>query len=382
MLGALPRSVAVLLLASSLAGTGNDVSAGPVAGQVPGQGAQRGAARRQEPAADLGELRRRWAGLTDEERTRMRQHLAELKKLSPEERRRTEERARRLDQMSRQLWRGIDPEVRARLEKLPAAKRRQILREMVVAEASAMGRRILSKLPADERKRLESASGEERVRILLDLRRQMNERIEGTFERIAPDMDFSPQEIERLRQLPSDLRREKFLEIVKRRTLRAVELHGLPAGVSPQRWRAAAELPPDEFYLALLRLRREHPSFGLGPGPGPERERREAGALWRLRQSLQLDLDPQQRLALSHLSRAERRAEMRRRQRRQALQAIRSEGLLPQAMIERLERSPDQQFFTVVRELVSGRKALAPEHPQRRAPEGRGARDRPPNRRW
>lgn len=340
---------------------------------------------RQDPAAgqahsapDRAELRRRWEGFPEEERVRLRERFAALSELDPEERARLTERTQRLNQLSRQLYNGLDDVERRRLDGLAAGKRRELLHEMVLAEARETSRRLWNKLSANDRERLEGAGEQERLEFFTEFRRRQSKRIDRSIEDLGPEFGFSPTEMERLRGLPTDRRRQRYLEMVKRRTLRTVENRGLPAEFPAQRWAAATQLAPEEFYLAILRLRRSFPELGIARrkgAPGTPGDPSTTAAQRRLVRSLQMDLDPAERLALSHLGRAERGAEMRRLKRERVLAVIRETQLLPPAAIERLQEQPDSRFFLAVRELLPNRGRAVREVPSRRAS---GDRRRPP----
>lgn len=304
-------------------------------------------------AEELADLRRRWEELPEAERARLRDRLVELEELPAETQRRIREQASRLDGLARQAYRGLEPQVRERIDRLPAPQRHELLEGMAVAEARDFGARILSKLPAEDRARLEGAGDDERVAYFLELRERTNERIARTIPSMAGELGFPPEHVARLESLPPERRREKFLELVQRRTLRAADVYGLPEGIPRGRWELVAELPPEEFYVALLRLRRKFPELGLRPNVRPDRGAGEAHL--RLRRAMLLHLDPEEMLSLSHLEGDERAAEVRRRQRERATAVIREERLLPSETAEHLDRWSESRFFFAVRELLGGR---------------------------
>ncbi|MEE8469228.1 MAG: DUF3106 domain-containing protein [Planctomycetota bacterium] len=353
----------VLMAAAPLLGAGS--GADGRARQDPAVGQARNAPER-------AALRQRWEGLSEQERARLRERFAALSELDPEERARLTERTQRLNQLSRQFYGGLDDAQRRRLDGLPTAKRRELLHEMVLAEARETSRRLWNKLSAADRERLEGVGEQERLEFFAEFRRRQGKRIDRSIEDLGPELGFSATELERLRGLPTDRRRQKFLEMVKRRTLRAVQSRGLPREFPARRWSSMTQLAPEEFYLAILRMRRSFPELGIAHGTDT---RATTAAQRRLVRSLQVDLDPAERLALSHLGRAERGAEMRRLKRERALTVIRETQLLPPAEIERLQGLADSRFFVAVRELLPQRGGGDRGGPSRRAP---GDRRRPP----
>ena len=351
------------------------------AAPLPGSGGGVDERVRQDPAVgqarsapDRAALRQRWEGLSEQERARLRERFAALSELDPEERARLTERTQRLDQLSRQFYGGLDDAQRRRLDGLPTGKRRELLREMVLAEARETSRRLWNKLSAEDRERLEGAGEQERLEFFAEFRRRQGKRIDRSIEDLGPELGFSATELERLRGLPEDRRRQKFLEMVKRRTLRAVQSRGLPREFPARRWSSMTQLAPEEFYLAILRMRRSFPELGIAHRTDTSTSR-PTEAQRRLLRSLQVDLDPAERLGLSHLGRAERGAEMRRLKRERALTVMRETQLLPPAEIERLQGLADSRFFLAVRELLPQRGGVDLGGPSRRAP---GDRRRPP----
>ena len=300
---------------------------------------------RRPDAAELDDLHGRWAALSESERDRYRARYAELASLQPEERARITERVRRLDELARMVFGSLDPRTQERLLALDAAKRRELLREMAVDEAGAMGQRILERMSADDRARLEQASEADRLRFLVEFRRRQDQRLEESIHGMAAEIGMSEEELARLETLLPDQRRARFLEIVKRRILHLVEQRGLPEGITAQRWEHASALEPREFYLAVLRLQVD-PRTRLPLGKRPPAE--ETG--WeRVRRALRPEDDHEARLELAHLSVAERRTQVRARRRAELVEILREEGLFDEALARASAQPSDAAFLAEVR---------------------------------
>jgi len=296
-------------------------------------------------AAELEDLHDRWAALSEAERDRFRARYAELASLQPEERARITERVRRLDELARMVFGSLDPRTQERLLALDGPKRRELLREMAVDEARAMGQRILERMSADDRARLEQASEADRLRFLVEFRRRQDKRLEESIVDMAAEIGMSEEELARLANLLPEQRRARFLEIVKRRILRIVEQRGLPEGITSQRWGHASALEPREFYLAVLRLQSD-PRTRLPLAKRPPAE--DAG--WeRVRRALRPEDDHEARLELAHLSVAERRTQVRARRRAELVAILSEEGLFDETLLQASRELPDAAFLIEVR---------------------------------
>jgi hypothetical protein len=326
------------------------------------------------------DLRKRFESLSEEQKQALRQRLERLKKLPAQERQELRAQAGQLEDMSRRVYRNLADRDRERLDSLPADKREDLLREMALAEARDMGHRILRKLPQEERERLEAAEPQERQRLLLELRHQMDRRIGQTIERMAPELGFSEEQVKRLNNLPSDERRAKFLQVVKRRCVQFVDRKGLPEGMQAKRWERIQQLPPDEFYLALLNLRREFPGLAraMNPKPGSDSEwsvPRLSPELQRVRRAMEVHLDPTERLELAEKGRVERERELKVRRRKRAMAALHKGGYVTGEDLKRLEILPDEAFFALVRRFLDsgGKQGPIDARPPKERTRGPGA---------
>ena len=112
------------------------------------------------------QLLSRWNSFTPREQGELRERFERFKEIDDEERERLKRRGKRLDLMARHLYRELSEEDRERIDGMPSAKRRELLREMAADQARNAGRRIHDKLPPHLRKRLEQASPADRARFM------------------------------------------------------------------------------------------------------------------------------------------------------------------------------------------------------------------------
>ncbi|HJM56082.1 MAG: hypothetical protein CMJ98_06540 [Planctomycetes bacterium] len=314
-------------------------------------------------ASSKADQRKRFESLSEEQKQALRQRLERLKKLPAQERQDLRAQAGQLEDMSRRVYRNLADGDRERLDSLSADKRQDLLREMALAEARDMGRRILRKLPQEERERLEAAEPQERQRLLLELRHQMDGRIGQSIERMAPELGFSAEQVKKLNALPSDERRGKFLQVVKRRCIQYVDRRGLPEGIRPEHWDRVQQLPPDEFYLALLNLRREFPGLAraMKPKPGSDKSApKPSPEMQRVRRAMEAHLNPTERLELAEKGRVERERELKGRRRKRVLAALDKGGYVAGEDLKRLEALPDEAFFALVRRFLDSGGKQAP----------------------
>lgn len=303
-------------------------------------------------ARELGELEERWESLSEQQRDRFRSRYAELQGLEESAREDLAERIRRLDELARLVFRSLDESSQQRMLQLEAPKRRELLREMAIDEARAMGQRVLESLSDEDRARLEAATEADRLRFFVEFRRRQDQRLEASMDRVARELGMGEEELARFDGLLPDQRRARFLDMVKRRTLRLVEQRGLPATISAERWGHASALEPREFYLMLLRLQ-DHADLRLPLGPGA---RAEPSPWARVRRLIRGDVEPETRLALAELSGTERRAALRRARRERTTEYLRANELLPAGDMAALEAASDAAFFGLVREHLRDRR--------------------------
>ncbi len=303
--------------------------------------------RQEDQPAVTPELRQRWEALSEKERARLRERFAELERLSPEERDRMQRRAKRLGEIARHLYRSLDEDERAKLDQLDPDKRREVLREMAAEHARKMGQRILALLPAEDRERLLRARPEDREIFFLEFRQRQLRRLDEIIRRQAKNY-LSDAERERLAGLSQAERRAKYLDFYKRHVRHWVAEHGLPDGVTPERWKALQEMPPIVFNLAWERIRERQ---GLPSAMRPEQAtpgaRRLFEAYWAGEERDRIDLeqlDPQERVQRQELWRKRRVLAVAR--------ELEAEGILRPEELRMLQTADPAQLITSLRRLA------------------------------
>ncbi len=321
---------ALALLCIGLTSAGFDLSAEPQA--------------REEQAAGGVQLsaRERWEALPADKRARLKQRFERLKEMESEERASLAERASMLRKVEQRVLRALSDSDRARLMAQKPERRAQLLSELVESELRSRGQRIEAKLPEAVRERLEQASPKERRAKLEQFKRETRERTSvAAVQQIAEALGFGEKEIARLQRLPVAERMDKVLELQARLSKEQVEAMGLPRGLSAERWKELDALSPREYFAQIMALRADGILAGPRAPRGAAPELQQAGADL----SRQLDQDPRERLELSALSPAERRAELDRRRRGRAMRVVREHGVLSPQQLEILEGLSDDDFF-------------------------------------
>lgn len=329
----------------------------------------------------LEAARARWARLGPDEQARLRERYESYKSLGEAERAELAERARRLADGRKRAERALTSEQRERLDSMNEAKRRAVLDELVEIEMRQRGARIREQVPEAWLERLDGARPEDRQRFLAEFKQKARERAsQATIDRIARRLGLPRDEVDRLKSLRGDERAAAVLELSKRFSAREVEEFGLPPGVTREQWNAWQELPPETFFEAMQKLRRERmfrdAERNVDAQSGawtPERRAR----LMRLAESLRPR--PEDAIDLVDAQPDEHARQMTMRRRERALQALRKHELLPKEAIDELEALPPHQFLNALkRELPPPPGAHAPRDLFDRPPHG--AHDGPPPR--
>lgn len=338
--------------------------------QSPAAGKERAAKQQQaSKRADSAKLRERWEGLSPSEKERVRKNYERYSKLNTEERSDLLERGERLDEIAARIRSSMEPAQRVRLERLPQHKQREILRELAAAEVRSADERIMAKLPAEVRERLEGAEPKARTAYLTRLRERQDRRLMPLIQQLARDVGMGEQEVAELEALPAKERKQRFLELAQQLSMEEVEGRELPPGLSPDRWERMKKLSPEAFFDALHRLRMHHPDFarvrrGRGgrstDAGGNQRDAesaRDAGpteprrrAIGRLRRAT--EDRPQDRIDFADLPSTERDAALVERKRGRAEVVIREEELLSAEALSKLLDASDERFFGYVRSLM------------------------------
>jgi hypothetical protein len=319
-----------------------------------------GAALDRGPSADEGlSALERWERLPAGERERLRERFERYQEMSEPEQRELEDRARNLQHARRRLTERLSEDERARLRALPARQREAIVNELLEDELKAQGNRLHAKLPAEFREQLEGASPEEQRQFFAEFKEKNRRRISLiALDNMGRLLELTEEEIRAMQRLPEQERLGKVLELRKLLQERSVETYGLPAGLTPERWRAMLDLSPEEFFEEVLRVQEDVASRGaaeLDPSEVAVGERQRRAA-WEIMG--QLRPRPEERLELVDLPPAERRAEVARRRRTRVMEIFARYELFPPERLEELERTPEGDFYGLVRRLVRESGAL------------------------
>lgn len=294
--------------------------------------------------SDRDSARSRWESLSKAEQAEMRSRYERLKSLPADERKVLQRRASRLGEMAKRLYRGLDEVTRKRLDSLDSDQRRTLLNEMVAEEAREASQRVLSSLPEELRKRVESANPTDREKFLRDYRRSTSSRLSHGMQKLGLELGISKKKMQSWGDLPEDQRRAKFMELLKRKVVSAVNRDGLPKDLDGATWESLAVLPPDDFLLAFRRLRESYPELCeiLGQHSGSKSHH-----LFRAMRP-----SPEGRLELSGLPKEEREKQLSAKRRTSVMAVIREEKHLEGEALKELEGLDDEQFFQRVRKLL------------------------------
>jgi hypothetical protein len=310
----------------------------------------------------LDSARARWERFTPEEKERARARYERFLAMTEEEREQLVESARRLrersDRVSSQLG-APGSKAGEKLATMDPEKRRTIVHEIVTDESRAVGARIRNQFPEDWLKRLENAKPQDRARYFRQFRIQQRNRVARyAIGELGKRLALPKAEIVRLQELPGEERCAAVLDLRKKLSTQEVGESGLPPGITREQWDTWLALPPEEFFDVFQRYResrvfagqKREPSPTTPPAPGNAAHREASEPLRALADALRTH--PDEVLALSDLSPADRRAKINADRRQRCLRALRDGHLLPEPEIETLQGQPDAEFFASVRRVL------------------------------
>jgi len=326
--------------------------------------------------------RERWEALSPEQKHRYQKRFEELKKLDTKEREKLAGRAKKLKKAERRVIARLSERDRQRLMGQPEGKRKQLIAEMIVNEERSRGERIHDKLPRRVREWLADASPDERRTRLEAFKRTTREEISAkAVEELAVTLGYGPQEIGRFMALPMQERMSTVMRFRKQLSLQQLAQSDLSPEFSQQEWRDLDALPPEEYLAEIMRLRHEGKlSAPKGPVESPTSPAGSTSELSEITRELRRSMhrDPAERLELSELSAAERRAEMNLRRRQRVLQVIEKHEMCSDEGLKSIQALPDKEFFAEVRAWVSeqGKGSNAEQGSGRRPRMGRAGSSR------
>jgi len=303
--------------------------------------------REEQERSDRARARDRWDAMSERERKLMRERYEKLQQMAPAERKELEQRAERFAKLRERTWEWLSDADRARLEALPTEKRQDVLQEMMVAEARAIGERILDKLPAETRRRIENARPGDRIHYLQEYKHKQLKRLDGMLSDLGQRLNVGRDELRANRSLPVEERKQQVLGWLKDHATAQFELGLDDPDFPTSNLRRLARLEPEEFFAALLRMREKHPGVAEPFGIGRRSEREE-----RVRALRHLMRSPvEEHVELADLEPRARRKEYSKRRRQRVLTHLREQVELPAEELRELSEAPDALFFRKVREL-------------------------------
>ena len=223
-----------------------------------------------------------WRSLDAKLRADLTKRYEKLKTLSAEDRAELLERGKRLQKEIDATLRSLDPKERATLEALDPRERRRVLRGLVGDRARRSAAQLRSQLTKEQRAALETAGPAERAAILRDVHEREKSRMSGRDSALGRNLGLTDGELRRIERGTKKERRDVMVKVARRRSSRHVKEHGLPSGVTPERWRSIAGSGDDEFLRGYLRIRASHPEFGVAPGEWEKRKERGGSMASRL----------------------------------------------------------------------------------------------------
>lgn len=250
-----------VLLATTLAFTSALAAQGPILEGGPSRGAERHAGADAPEHARVEAARSRWERMSPEERERMSRLYSRLRDLSPEERTRMQAQLERMARVRREIEENLPPEFVAKLEKLAPEERREVLREYVGLAIGERAERLRERMPEDFVKKLEGMDPGRRGEMLHDPKAPWREEYaDRALGYLGRQLQLPAEEVERIRALPPDAKRDAVFELGRREMKR----RGPPPGVSKEEFESWTNLPPEE----CLRRLRDHGMRGFRGGPG------------------------------------------------------------------------------------------------------------------
>jgi hypothetical protein len=306
----------------------------------------------QRESPTLERARARWERLSPEDQARFRDRYERYRNLSEEERVALKARAERMHEAKERFRSEMAPELRAKLDKLPARERDRVLNELAVNAARERGARIREKLPESWLERLERARPEDRGRFLSDMQQQGREKsTREAIDRIGQKLGLPAAEVERLKALPGPDRTRAMLELGKTLSVKDVAQFGLPPGLTEEQWKKWSALPPHEFFEALQRHRSEHGWRGFDRGrDGRTNAQKGPPSAFRRVMDAQRPR-PEEVVQYAGLPEEERRQRLYEARRERVLAVLREERLADERRLGELSRMNENELRTALRDV-------------------------------
>lgn len=221
-------------------------------------GAPAAQAPRESEGSQRRAVREEWSRLSPDERRRIEERRADFRRLPPEAREEMHRRFRLLEEHRRRVFRELPEETRQRIAALPPEQRSAALDEIVRGRMRERAERFLSQNPG-EAGALRDRPLDERLRHGRELRlRRMREALDERVRWAEGSGWLGPKALEWLRQAPPHEALQVIAQLRKWETLEGLQADDgwQRLGLDEVLQRRLTELPPYEFFRALEHLRR------------------------------------------------------------------------------------------------------------------------------
>jgi hypothetical protein len=203
-----------------------------------------------------------WRSLEPEQQGELERRYDSLRELSELERAELVAKKKQLDAELQRAQSELSADERARLELLDSHARREVLRELVLAQRRERGLLRRAEVPPHFVRELEGAPPHDRERRFHELRdRLRKEAPEQALRRLGERLERDAAEIETALQA-DPARRMRTLRAWRREQLtRDFERHGLPPFLERSEWDALRKLDDEAFWREFEAVRPREPWF-------------------------------------------------------------------------------------------------------------------------
>jgi hypothetical protein len=205
----------------------------------------------------LDAARQRWERLTPDEQARVRERFERLRTMPKDDRDALAERARLLADAMRRVEEKLDDAARTRIAGLDPERRRELVRDLALAEGGERMARWSGAGPETWRAKLESLPSEERERVLAEMRRRgrgsdHEHGRERLAEMLAKRHGLSPAEVERILALPEPERWDAIRQLRGQDAARPPRQDDAQSQARRRLFEAARPRPSDHLRYAEL----------------------------------------------------------------------------------------------------------------------------------
>ncbi|MFT7484279.1 MAG: hypothetical protein ACI9F9_000119 [Candidatus Paceibacteria bacterium] len=304
--------------------------------------------------------RARWDSLSATEQAQLQRRFERLQQLDSGEREVLKERTRRNQKIEKRVMSELSEQDRGRVQRLPRDRRREVMAELVEEERRDKGRRLESKLPSSVRAWMKQASPKERAQRLEMFKTETRRRISvRAVENLAQALGYGEEEVRRLERLPLDRRMATVLRLQKRLTTQQLKEHGLPRGLSQERWDALNEKSAEEFLRDVWQLQNRgvlEDVLTFDRTPRADEHKSVRRALHEVRRAMRVDSAAL--VELSELTPRKRHKQVQHIRRSQVSAALRKSELVSEEEWPALDAMDDAFLLSSVRTIMEERQAV------------------------